>query len=232
MSTVKERLETIEQRVKEACERSGRSRDEVTIVAVTKSVSVERTKEVIDASCFHLAENRPNGFRNKVEALGTDERLTWHYIGNIQSRQVKQFIDEVDVIHSLSKESVAKQIDKRADRVVDCFVQMNVSGEASKSGLTEDEVVPFIEMLEQYSNIRVIGLMTMAPYDASEEDIRNVFVRLREQRDRIQGKQFEHAPCTQLSMGMSNDFEIAIEEGATHIRIGTALVGKESEEMK
>ena len=145
---------------------------------------------------------------------------------------MKQFIDEVDVIHSLSTESVAKQIDKRADRVVDCFVQMNVSGEASKSGLTEDEVVPFIEMLEQYSNIRVIGLMTMAPYDASEEDIRNVFVRLREQRDRIQEKQFEHAPCTQLSMGMSNDFEIAIEEGATHIRIGTALVGKESEEMK
>jgi len=225
---VKERITAIEKRLLAACERSGRSRDDITLVAVTKSISDERTAEFIEAGMIHVGENRTERMVEKHAAIHQPQ-IKWHFIGNLQSRKVKDIIDIVDVIHSVDRLSVAKQIDKRAVKPIDCFVQVNVSGESSKSGLAPDEVQSFIESLKDYDKVRIIGLMTMAPYDAKEEELRQYFRQMRVLRDQIALQQLQHAPCTELSMGMSNDFEIAVEEGATYVRIGTALVGSEKE---
>ena len=225
---MKERIAAIEKRLSEACERSGRSRDDITLVAVTKSISDERTAQFVEAGIIHVGENRTDSMMKKHAAIHQPQ-MKWHFIGNLQSRKVKDIIDIVDVIHSVDRLSVVKQIDKRALQPIDCFVQVNVSGEKSKSGLSPDEVQDFIESLKDYQNVRVIGLMTMAPYEATERELRTYFRTMRELRDQIADQQFAHAPCTELSMGMSNDFEIAVEEGATYVRIGTALVGSEKE---
>ncbi len=156
--------------------------------------------------------------------------VTWHYIGNLQSRKVRDVINEIGYIHSLSRVSIAKEIQKRATEIVNCFVQVNVSGEASKSGVTPEDLIEFINELAVYDKIRVVGLMTMAPNIEDEQIVRSVFKTTRDLRDQIKALDYAHAPCTELSMGMSNDYRIAIEEGATYLRIGTALVGEESEE--
>src|SRR5690606_13849329 len=132
----------------------------------------------------------------------------------------------VDYIHSLDRLSLAKEINKRANKTINCFVQVNVSGEESKHGLSPEDTIPFIESLQQYSNIRVIGLMTMAPHTKDEMILRSCFKNLRQLQKDIQLLSLNNAPCRELAMGMSNDYEIAIEEGATYIRIGTALVGE------
>lgn len=227
MDALKSRIDHIEQEIIAACERSGRQPSDVTVVAVTKQVSAERAKEVIADGIVHLGENRAEGLLGKRQAI--TDHVIWHFIGNVQSRKVKDFINEIDYLHSLDRLGLAKEIQKRADQPVDCFVQVNVSGEESKSGLIPDEVGTFLEDLAVYDKIRVVGLMTMAPFTEDTNFIRHVFRSLRELRDEMAAKQLDHAPCQLLSMGMSNDYTIAIEEGATHVRIGTALVGTESE---
>ncbi|MFC5602991.1 YggS family pyridoxal phosphate-dependent enzyme [Sporosarcina koreensis] len=228
MDTLQQRMEKIEEEIQAACDRSGRNRQDVTVVAVTKEVSDKRTQEVIEIGITDIGENRPDGLLSKRESIPSDN-LNWHFIGNVQSRRVRDIINEVDFLHSLDRLSIAKEIQKRADSPVDCFVQVNVSGEESKSGLQPDELEDFILQLAEYDKIRVVGLMTMAPFTQDEELIRKIFSSLRGLRDQLAAKEMDHAPCTLLSMGMSNDYPIAIEEGATHVRIGTALVGTESE---
>lgn len=208
-----------------ACQKANRSKDEITIVAVTKYVDEERAKALIELGLRHLGENRDQQFLQKYEAIG--ERAVWHFIGTLQSRKVKNIIDKVDYIHSLDRVSLAKEIEKRASEKVKCFVQVNVSEEKTKHGLSITEVIPFIESLEQYRKIEVVGLMTMAPYTEDERIIRSVFQELRMLRDKIKALKLDYAPCEHLSMGMSNDYMIAIEEGATFIRIGSSLVGTE-----
>lgn len=223
--SVKENLVQIRSQIEQACSEGGRDPEEVRIIAVTKYVSVETAGEALDAGITHIGENRDKGFLNKWEALGT--RPTWHFVGTLQSRKVKNIIDKVDYIHSLDRLSLAKEIEKRAHRRVRCFVQVNVSGEESKHGLSPNEVIPFIEKLADYSKIEVAGLMTMAPYTDDRALLRSLFRQVRELAEDVQSQRWEHAPCRELSMGMSNDFDIAVEEGATLIRIGSALVGKE-----
>jgi PLP dependent protein len=196
----------------------------VQIIAVTKSVSVERTQEAVDASIYHLGENRPEGLMNKVEHINGD--VVWHYIGSLQTRKVKQILPYIDYLHSLDRLSLADEIEKRAEKPLKCFVQVNVSGEESKHGLNAEEAVAFIEALKDYKNIIVVGLMTMAPFTEDEAVIRQTFKGLKRLQEKIKEIKYSHAPCTELSMGMSNDFEVAIEEGATFVRIGTALVGE------
>lgn len=227
MTTLQKRIQTIEETIQSACERSGRNRQEITVVAVTKQVSAERTRDVLAANYIHLGENRPEGLLAKQESI--PQGAVWHFIGNVQSRKVKDIVERVDYLHSLDRWSLAKEIQKRAAEPVDCFVQVNVSGEQSKSGLPFSETEAFVERLSEFDKIRVIGLMTMAPLTEDENQIRDVFRSLRELRDTLASKKMKHAPVTNLSMGMSNDYSIAIEEGATHVRIGTALVGSESE---
>lgn len=221
MASVLENLEQIQLNIERAKNKSGNH--DVKIIAVTKQVSVERTKEVLEAGIFHLGENRPEGLLAKREAI--KEQAIWHYIGSLQSRKVKSVINEIDYLHSLDRMSLAEEIEKRAEHPVKCFVQVNISGEESKHGLSKEVVIPFIQSLESFSKIQVVGLMTMAPNTDDTELIRSVFRNLRLLQQEVMELNLPYAPCKELSMGMSNDYEIAIEEGATFVRIGTALVG-------
>ncbi|PTL39705.1 YggS family pyridoxal phosphate-dependent enzyme [Alkalicoccus saliphilus] len=224
--SVKDNLQKLESRIGKACERTGRSADDVHIVAVTKYVSIERAKEAVQAGIGHLGENRLEGAMEKYEAIGSGAE--WHFIGSLQSRKVKEMIHAYSYVHSLDRTSLAKEINKRASegQKMKCFVQVNVSGEESKSGIKPDEVMDFVLSMEKYPAVEIIGLMTMAPYAENPEEVRHYFKHLRELRDKVKDKKLPYAPCTELSMGMSNDFEVAVEEGATYIRIGSILVGE------
>ncbi|MFJ5761751.1 YggS family pyridoxal phosphate-dependent enzyme [Neobacillus sp. NPDC093182] len=225
---VAENLIHISQRISNACHKVNRSPDEVKLIAVTKYVSIDRANEALEAGIINLGENRDEGLLKKWEVLG--DKPNWHFIGTLQTRKVKNIIDKVEYIHSLDRISLAEEINKRAVKKMKCLVQVNVSQEESKHGLTPEDVVDFIKDLRAYENISIEGLMTMAPLTDDEEQLRTCFRKLKELRDQIKDCNFDYAPCTELSMGMSNDFEIAIEEGATMIRIGTALVGVAGEE--
>ncbi|GED62409.1 YggS family pyridoxal phosphate enzyme [Lysinibacillus fusiformis] len=209
--------------------RVNREANNVQIIAVTKEVSVERTQEAIEAGLTHLGENRPEGLNRKLSAI--QAHVNWHYIGSLQTRKVKQVINSIDYLHSLDRLSLAEEIEKRAVKPVKCFIQVNVSGEESKHGLSMEAVLPFVESLKGFTKVEVVGLMTMAPNTEDETLIRSVFKQLKQCQQQIAEQGFAHAPCTELSMGMSNDFEIAVEEGATFVRVGTALVGNERGEQ-
>ena len=221
---VKSNLEKINNDIKNICQKSGRNFEDITLIAVTKYVGDERVKEAQEAGVHDFAENRAVNYIERKEKF---LEATWHLIGSLQTRKVRDAINKVDYFHALDRESLAVEIEKRAEHVINCFVQVSTSGEESKHGLTPEAVLEFIKGLEKYPKIRVVGLMTMAPFVEDEATLRSCFRKLRELRDEIKGLCLEYAPCKFLSMGMSNDYEIAIEEGATHIRIGTALVGNE-----
>ncbi|MEH7011939.1 YggS family pyridoxal phosphate-dependent enzyme [Neobacillus niacini] len=227
---VAENLIHISQQISNACQKVNRTPDEVKLIAVTKYVSIERANEALTAGIINLGENRDDGLLKKWEVLG--DKPVWHFIGTLQTRKVKNIIDKVEYIHSLDRISLAEEISKRAVKKMKCLVQVNVSQEESKHGLAPEEVLNFIKDLRPYENISIEGLMTMAPLTDDEEQLRNCFRKLKELRQQIKNCNLDYAPCTELSMGMSNDFEIAIEEGATMIRIGTALVGVAGEEEK
>ncbi|XYG88268.1 YggS family pyridoxal phosphate-dependent enzyme [Heyndrickxia coagulans] len=223
---VSENLARINEKIEKACQRAGRSRGDVEIIAVTKYVTTERAKEALEAGIQHLGENRDDGLLKKYEALGN--RPVWHFIGTLQTRKVKNIIDKVSYIHSLDRLSLAEEIEKRAaklDKEINCFIQVNVSGEESKHGMAPGQVVDFVHKLKDFPHIRVAGLMTMAPLTEEQDIIRRTFRGLKQLQQDIESLQLDYAPCRELSMGMSNDFEIAVEEGATFVRIGTALVG-------
>lgn len=222
MAKIENNLEVIQQNIQQAKQRVN-AQQQVNIIAVTKEVDVARTEEAIAAGLTHLGENRPEGLENKLQEI--DATVSWHYIGSLQTRKVKQVIDRIDYLHSLDRLSLAQEIEKRASKTVKCFVQVNVSGEDSKHGLTNEQAVEFIKQLEQFSKIEVVGLMTMAPFTEDDTVIRNVFKQLKQLQQQVSELSIPNVPCTELSMGMSNDYEMAVEEGATFVRIGTALVG-------
>ena len=221
---VKDKLSIIEKQIAEVCSKAKRNPQDVKIIAVTKYVSNERTAEALEAGIQHLGENRDDGLVSKYELLGN--RPIWHFIGSLQTRKVKNILDKVTYIHSLDRQSLAKEINKRATTPINCFVQVNMSKEESKHGIQPETALDFVKELAVYPNIRIIGLMTMAPLTQDEMVIRECFRNLKTLQEEINNLGLSHAPCTELSMGMSNDFKIAIEEGATYMRIGTALVGE------
>lgn len=219
---VRTNLDSINRQIKHISEENNRNPGEITLIGVTKYVTIERTKEALQAGITDFGENRIDGFLEKQSHI---DQATWHFIGTLQSRKVKEVINKVDVLHSLDRLSLAKEINKRRKESLECLVQVNVSGEESKHGLPPDEVVSFIKELAVYEKIYVTGLMTMAPHVEDTEKIRGVFRKLYELGDTVKQEKLDHAPCDHLSMGMSNDFDIAIAEGATYIRIGSKLVG-------
>lgn len=228
--SLKERIEQVERRIQAACERSGRNRDDVHIVAVTKYVSLDSTRSVLEEGITHIGENRPQNAVPKWEALGGQG--VWHFIGHLQSNKVKDVIGRFQYIHSLDRLSLAKELEKRAaalDTTISAFMQVNVSGETSKQGIAPDEAEAFLRETAGLSHVKIIGLMTMAPIEEDPERTRPVFRRLRELRDELNARGVAKEPLTELSMGMSGDFEVAIEEGATWVRLGTLLVGKGEE---
>ncbi|MCA1029991.1 YggS family pyridoxal phosphate-dependent enzyme [Bacillus timonensis] len=222
---VRENLQEIRSQVEHRCKMVNRDSSEVKIIAVTKNVGLDRTKEAITEGIQHIAENREDGFQKKWESFSNQAQF--HFIGSLQTRKVKGIINKIDYLHSLDRTSLAKEIEKRAEKTIKCFVQVNVSGEDSKHGLQPNQVLSFIQDIEQYKSILVVGLMTMAPFTDDESVIRKCFSSLRKLKEEVQALNYSYAPCTELSMGMSNDYTIAIEEGSTFIRIGTSLVGKE-----
>ncbi len=221
--TVAANLEQIQTEMNKACLKVNRNPKDITLIGVTKYVTIDRTKELLETGTCNLGENRAEELLHKYESIGSQAK--WHFIGTLQSRKVKDVIDKVSVIHSLDRLSIAKQINNRSEKVMECFVQVNVSAEDSKHGLDPEDTIRFIKELSIYEKVKVIGLMTMAPHITDEKEIREVFRKLAKLRDKVTGLALPHAPCSNLSMGMSNDYTIAIEEGATHIRIGSKLVG-------
>jgi pyridoxal phosphate enzyme (YggS family) len=218
----------VEQRLEQACARSGRRREDVRVIAVTKYVSARTAEAVVREGVTHIGENRWPDAKAKWESLGNE--AIFHYIGSLQTNKAKDVIGKFDYIHSLDRISLAEAIQKRAqalDLKVCCLLQVNVSGEQSKHGLAPDEVKPFLKELRKYDRVKPVGLMTMAPYESEPEATRPVFRALRLLRDELNESAALSEPLTELSMGMSNDFEVAVEEGATWVRLGTVLVGKE-----
>jgi PLP dependent protein len=224
--TVKRNYEQIKETIHRACQRSNRQDSEVNVIAVTKYVSLNTAQEAIDAGIEHLGENRVEGFSEKWNLL--KGKAKFHFIGTLQSRKVKDVIEDIDYLHSLDRFSLAKEIEKRATKEVNCFIQVNVSGEDSKHGISPDNLEDFVLKLKDYPKVKVVGLMTMAPNIEDKEKIRTFFRKLKNLKTEVQALKIPNAPCDELSMGMSNDYEIAIEEGATFVRIGSALVGNET----
>lgn len=223
---IAENLHRIEQEIQESCALVSRNPQEITMVAVTKSVDSMTANELVELGVTDLAENRVDKLLEKKQSLSNYQQINWHLIGNLQRRKVKLIINEIDYFHALDSLRLAQEIQKRAEHQINCFVEVNISGEESKHGIKPAELDSFIRELEGLDKIKMIGLMTMAPYEASQQEVRDIFSNLKQLQKSVKEQNLLYAPCTELSMGMSQDFKTAIEEGATFVRIGTALFRK------
>ena len=196
--------------------------DSVNIIAVTKYVDVETAEALVKTGIQHIAENRVDKFLEKYQAL-KDYDLTWHLIGSLQRRKVKDVINLVDYFHALDSVKLAQEIQKRAEHPIKCFLQVNISGEESKHGFSVDELDTVLADIAQLDKIKIVGLMTMAPFEASQEELQDIFSKTHQLQKQLENKQLKNMPFSELSMGMSRDFEVAIENGATYVRIGSSF---------
>ena len=223
---VAENYRMVDKKVQEACARAGRDRNEVTLIAVSKTKPVAMIQEAMAAGANVFGENKVQELTQKIDALGS--RVRYHMIGNLQSNKVKYIYNDVVLIHSLDRPSLAKEIQKRGcetDHVVHCLLEVNIGDEASKGGLAYDQVLPFLESIVDYSHLKVDGLMTVAPNVDDEAYLRKLFRKMVALKEDIAGRHYEGVDMTHLSMGMSQDFHIAIEEGANMVRVGSRIFG-------
>ena len=226
---IKENLEEVEARITRACERSGRERSEVTLISVSKTKPVEMLQEAYDAGSRDFGENKPQEIREKYPQLPTDIR--WHMIGHLQRNKIKYIIDKVYMIHSVDSIRLAEAIDEEAKKhgiVMPVLIEVNVAEEESKFGVHLDEVESLIRQISELSNIQVQGLMTIAPFTENAEDNRIYFRKLRNLYVVIKDKNIDNVNMCNLSMGMTGDYEVAVEEGATMVRVGTGIFGARS----
>ena len=225
--SIKSNIEKIKDEIASICNDCGRNPQEVNLMAVTKTVDVDAVFEAIDAGITDVGENKPQELARKYEVIG--DKVNWHLIGTLQTNKVKYIIDKVTMIHSLDREALGEEIQKRAekiDRIIDCLVQVNISKEETKHGLYKDDVVDFVKMVsEKYPNIRIKGLMTMAPFIEDDEVIESVFKGLKDSSLEIDSLSLKNVEMSTLSMGMSHDYHLAIKHGATIVRVGTAIFG-------
>lgn len=228
MSNIKENLNCIRNNIKKSTQKSNRKENDVMLLAVTKTVDVDAIQQVIDNGITNVGENKPQELARKYDVLG--DKVNWHLIGSLQTNKVKYIIDKVYMIHSLDREVLCEEIQKRAEKInrtINCLVQVNISKEESKHGLEQEDVLAFIENVsKKYKNIRIRGLMTMAPFTEDEKTVRSVFKGLKDLSINIEQKNIPNVSMEYLSMGMSNDYEIAIEEGSTIVRVGTSIFGE------
>lgn len=208
--------------VAQVTQQVNRSEKSVEVIAVTKYVDSSTAKELIKAGIHHIGENRVDKFLDKYQAL-KDEQVTWHLIGTLQRRKVKDVINYVDYFHALDSVKLAQEINKRAEHIIKCFLQVNISKEASKHGFAVEEIATILPELEKLEKIQIVGLMTMAPFEANEAELNAIFQQANQLQKRLQRKQIPNMPFTDLSMGMSRDYAIAIANGSTFVRIGTAF---------
>ncbi|HYV39205.1 MAG TPA: YggS family pyridoxal phosphate-dependent enzyme [Gemmataceae bacterium] len=224
MTKLAERLQRVEERIAAACRRAGRERADVKLVAVTKSVDVETARQLVELGVRDLGENRPQELWRKASALPGD--VCWHLIGHLQRNKVEKTLPLATMIHSVDSWRLLESLEQEAarqSRTIDVLLECNASGEASKQGFALKEVPALALRIATLQCLRVLGLMTMAAYNAEPENCRATFAALRSLRDELRTKLAPPHTMVQLSMGMSNDFEVAIEEGATIIRLGTVL---------
>jgi pyridoxal phosphate enzyme (YggS family) len=198
--------------------------ENVKVIAATKYMNVDQTKKIVEAGIKCLGENRTDLFLEKYEAL-KDYDIEWHFFGVLQSRKIKDVVNKIDCLHSLEKLSVAVELDKKLEKPLDCFVQVNISEEPNKQGIPVSKVKPFIKSLSKCQNIRVIGLMCIAKMTYDTEILEDSFKKMKKIKEDIEAMNLEYAPCHELSMGMSNDYKAAIQYGSNIVRIGTAMFG-------
>ncbi|HHU56430.1 MAG TPA: YggS family pyridoxal phosphate-dependent enzyme [Acholeplasmataceae bacterium] len=193
--------------------------DNVKLVAATKYLTIEQTKELVEAGITDLGENRTDLFLEKYNAL-KDYDINWHFFGVVQSRKVKDIANRISCLHSLDRLSIAMELDRRLTKPLDCFVQINISEESNKQGIPLSQTKKFIKSLAKCTNIRVIGLMCIGKLTCEEDVLHEEFAKMQKMQKEIQEMNLDYAPCHELSMGMSNDYLIALEHGATYIRLG------------
>ncbi|HEM3501538.1 YggS family pyridoxal phosphate-dependent enzyme [Streptococcus suis] len=208
--------------VAKAAEKAGRPSESVKVIAVTKYVDSSIANQLVNTGITHIGENRVDQFLEKYNALA-DKQLTWHLIGTLQRRKVKDIIPFVDYFHALDSVKLAQEIDKRATKIVKCFLQVNVSGEESKHGFAVSEIDAALAEISLLENIELVGLMTMAPIDATDDELDDIFSKMQEIQEELATRNLPRMPFTELSMGMSGDFERAIAHEATYVRIGSAF---------
>lgn len=216
-----ENADLVRQQVETARNKANRQ-DQVNVIAVTKYVDVATTEALVKTGIQHIGENRVDKFLEKYQAL-KEYDLTWHLIGSLQRRKVKDVINHVDYFHALDSVKLAQEIQKRAEHPIKCFLQVNISGEESKHGFAPDELDDVLAEIAQLDKIEIVGLMTMAPFEASQEELQDIFSKTHQLQKQLEKKQLKNMPFSELSMGMSRDFEVAIANGATYVRIGTSF---------
>ena len=216
-----ENADLVRQQVETARNKANRQ-DQVNVIAVTKYVDIATTEALVKTGIQHIGENRVDKFLEKYQAL-KEYDLTWHLIGSLQRRKVKDVINFVDYFHALDSVKLAQEIQKRAEHPIKCFFQVNISGEESKHGFAPDELDDVLAEIAQLDKIEIVGLMTMAPFEASQEELQDIFSKTHQLQKQLEKKQLKNMPFSELSMGMSRDFEVAIANGATYVRIGTSF---------
>lgn len=227
MISVRNNIEHIRERIAEAALRSGRNPEDVKLMAVTKTVDDERIMEAIQCGVDIIGENYVQEAKRKIEKMG--HSIEWHLIGHLQSNKAKYAVRFFDMVHSVDRMGLARELDRRSamnDRVMPVLIEVNISGEETKSGVPRGEVIPLIREVAELEHLAVRGLMTLPAWFDNPEDARPSFAGLRELRDMIVDANIPGVEMRELSMGMTDDFEVAIEEGATIVRIGRALFGE------
>ena len=219
---LKENTERVFQQIKDASQQAGREANSVSVLAVTKYVDVPTAEALLPLGVHHIGENRVDKFLEKYQTL-KEFPVTWHLIGTLQRRKVKEVIPFVDYFHALDSLKLAQEIQKRTDHVIKCFLQVNISGEESKHGFSKEELLELLPNLAQLDQIEYVGLMTMAPFEADSDELKQIFKKTQELQAEIREKQIPNMPMTELSMGMSRDYKEAIQFGSTFVRIGTAF---------
>ena len=228
LNEIKSNLATVQSRISKACKNVGREPDSVRLLPVTKTVSAERLRIAYAAGCHEMGENKIQEAREKSEVL-SDLGIKWCIIGHLQTNKAKYLARIADEFQALDSIKVAEALDKRLQiegRSMDVFVQVNSSGEASKFGLAPEDVRAFVAQLPNYSSLNIKGLMTLAIFSPDHDRVRQCFIKMRELRDMLRQEAAANLSFDELSMGMSGDYEIAIEEGATVVRVGQAIFGK------
>ena len=219
---LKKNTELVFQQIADASLEANRALDAVSVIAVTKYVDIQTAEALLPLGVRHIGENRVDKFLEKYQAL-KDYPITWHLIGTLQRRKVKEVIPYVDYFHALDSLKLAQEIQKRRDQVIKCFLQVNISGEESKHGFSKEELLELLPELAKLDQIEYVGLMTMAPFEADSEKLKEIFKETQALQAEIREKQIPNMPMTELSMGMSRDFKEAIQFGSTFVRIGTAF---------
>ena len=223
---LRENLKKVEENIEAACKRAGRDRSEVTLIAVSKTKPVEMLQEVYDTGIREFGENKVQEMMDKYEVLPKD--IHWHMIGHLQRNKVKYLMGKAALIHSVDSLRLAEEISAQSvkhDVTTDVLIEVNIAGEESKFGTSKEEAIALVEAAAKLPNIHICGLMTIAPYVENPEDNRKYFRGIRELSVDIKEKNIDNVDMRILSMGMSGDYEVAIEEGATMVRVGTGIFG-------